>query len=231
MERIRSGIKGLDDLINGGIPKGHTVAVIGPFGAGKTTFGLQFINQGLENNEKCIMISLEEERTSIIESAENFSWKFSEYEKNGNLNIIKLNPEDAKSTLTRIESDISNEIRGFGASRVVFDSATLLTMMFNEEHEKRHALFSLSSAVKNGGATSIFTGEVNPNNHMVSRDGLLEYVADGVISLDIVPIKERFEYRLVLQILKMRRTSHSRLVHPFYIKENGLEVLASLDLF
>ncbi|MDP8012218.1 MAG: ATPase domain-containing protein [Thermoplasmata archaeon] len=231
MERIKSGIKGLDDLLGGGIPKGHTIAVIGPFGAGKTTFGLQFINQGLLNNEKCIIISLEEERNSILESAENFSWNFSKFEKDGDLKIIKLDPEDAKSTLTRIESDISNEIKDFGATRVVFDSATLLTMMFNEEHEKRHVLFSLSSAVKNGGATSIFTGEVNANNHMVSKDGLLEYVVDGVISLDIIPVKERYEYRLVLQILKMRRTSHSRLVHPFYIKENGLEVLASLDLF
>jgi len=230
MERINSGIVGLDDLINGGIPKGHTVAVIGPFGAGKTTFGMQFLNQGLVNNEKCVFISLEEERDSIVSSAENFSWKFSDFEKKGNLKIIKLDPEDAKSTLTRIEGDISNEIRGFGAQRVVFDSATLLTMMFNEEHEKRHVLFSLSNAVKNAGATSVFTGEVNANNHFVSRDGLLEYVVDGVISLDIIPIKERYEFRLVLQILKMRRTGHSRSVHPFYINEKGIEVLSSFDL-
>lgn len=230
MERVKTGIKGLDELIGGGIPKGNTVAIIGPFGAGKTTFGMQFINYGLVNNEKCIFISLEEEKGSIIETASNFSWNFSEYENKGILKIIKLDPEDAKSTLMSIENTLSEEIKNFGATRVVFDSATLLTMMFETEAEKRHVLFSLSNAIKNGGATAIFTGEVNPNNHLVSKDGLLEYVVDGVISLDIVPLQERFELRLILQILKMRKTMHSRKLHPFYIKENGIEVLSSIDL-
>lgn len=230
MEKVKSGIPGLDEIIDGGIPAGSTVAVIGPFGSGKTTFGMQFLNYGLLNGEKCVFISLEEEKESIILSAENFSWRFRDFESEGVLRIIKLDPEDAKSTLTRIEGDVTNEIRDFGATRVVFDSATLLTMMFKEEHEKRHVLFTLSSAVKKAGATSIFTGEVDPNNHLVSKDGLLEYVSDGVISLDIVQFKERFESRLVLQILKMRRTGHSRAIHPFYIREKGIEVLSSVDL-
>ncbi|MEM0245295.1 MAG: ATPase domain-containing protein, partial [Thermoplasmata archaeon] len=213
MERLKSGITGLDDLIGGGIPVGHTVAVIGPFGAGKTTFGLQFLNEGLLNNENCIFISLEEEKESIIKTALSFGWNFNEYIKQGKLIIIKLDPQDAKSTMTRIESGISQEISSFGAKRLVFDSATLLTMMFKEEHEKRNVLFSLSKAVKSAGVTSIFTGEVNASNHMVSRDGLLEYVVDGVISLDLM--KQDFKLRLVLQILKMRMTQHSRDTHPF----------------
>jgi KaiC domain protein len=225
MERIKTGIFGLDELIGGGIPKGHTVAVIGPFGAGKTTFGLQYLNHGLLNGERGIFISLEEESESIVRTAESFGWKFSEYVKNGMLTIIKLDPQDARATMTRIEGDISQEIREFGAKRLVFDSATLLTMMFREEHEKRSVLFSLSKAVKLAGVTSIFTGEVDPSNHMVSRDGLLEYVVDGVISLDLM--KQEYKLRLVLQILKMRMTTHSRDTHPFYIKENGIEVLPS----
>lgn len=225
MERIKTGINGLDDLIGGGFPKGHTVAVIGPFGAGKTTFGLQFLNYGLENGERCIFISLEEESESIIKTAESFGWKFGDYVKNGSLTIIRLDPEDAKATMTRIEGDISKEIADFGATRLVFDSATLLTMMFKEEHEKRRVLFSLSKAVKMAGVTSVFTGEVDPSNHMVSRDGLLEYVVDGVISLDLM--RQEYKLRLVLQILKMRMTYHSRDTHPFYIKENGIEVLPS----
>jgi KaiC domain protein len=225
MERVKTGIYGLDELIGGGIPKGHTVAVIGPFGTGKTTFGMQFLNYGLQNGERCIFISLEEEKESIIRTSEAFGWKFGEYVKNGMLTIIRLDPQDAKATMTRIEGDISQEIMATGAQRLVFDSATLLTMMFREEHEKRGILFSLSRAVKMAGVTSIFTGEVNPANHLISRDGLLEYVVDGVISLDLM--KEEYKLRLVLQILKMRMTSHPRDVHPFYIKENGIEVLPS----
>ncbi len=229
MERISSGIKGLDDLLSGGIPSGHTVAVIGPFGSGKTTMAMQFIYHGLINNEKCVYISLEEDRDSIIKTAREFSWNFETY-IDKNLLFVKLDPEDAKSTMTRIENDLSQEIAEFGAKRVVLDSATLLTMMFQEEHEKRRILFLVSSAVKKAGATSIFTGESKPENPMVSRDGLLEYVADGVILLNQIPLKEKYELRLVLQILKMRRTNHSRKMHPFYIGENGIEVLADIDL-
>jgi len=229
MERIESGIKGLDDLLNGGIPYGHTVAVIGPFGSGKTTMAMQFIYHGLINNEKCVYISLEEDRDSIIKTAKEFSWDFEKY-IDKNLLLVKLDPEDAKSTMTRVENDLTQEISDFGAKRVVLDSATLLTMMFQEEHEKRRILFLMSNAVKKAGATSIFTGESKPENPMVSRDGLLEYVADGVILLNQIPLKEKYELRLVLQILKMRRTSHSRKMHPFYIGEKGIEVLADVDL-
>ncbi len=229
MERIESGIKGLDDLLNGGIPYGHTVAVIGPFGSGKTTMAMQFIYHGLINNEKCVYISLEEDRDSIIKTAKEFSWNFDDY-IDKNLLLVKLDPEDAKSTMTRVENDLTQEISDFGAKRVVLDSATLLTMMFQEEHEKRKILFLMSNAVKKAGATSIFTGESKPENPMVSRDGLLEYVADGVILLNQIPLKEKYELRLVLQILKMRRTSHSRKMHPFYIGEKGIEVLADVDL-
>ncbi len=229
MERIESGIKGLDDLMNGGIPYGHTVAVIGPFGSGKTTMAMQFIYHGLINNEKCVYISLEEDRDSIIKTAKEFSWDFEKY-VDKNLLLVKLDPEDAKSTMTRVENDLTQEISDFGAKRVVLDSATLLTMMFQDEHEKRRILFLMSSAVKKAGATSIFTGESKPENPMVSRDGLLEYVADGVILLNQIPLKEKYELRLVLQILKMRRTNHSRKMHPFYIGEKGIEVLADVDL-
>ncbi len=229
MERIESGIKGLDDLLHGGIPYGHTVAVIGPFGSGKTTMAMQFIYHGLINNEKCVYISLEEDRDSIIKTAKEFSWNFNDY-IDKNLLLVKLDPEDAKSTMTRVENDLTQEISDFGAKRVVLDSATLLTMMFQEEHEKRRILFLMSNAVKKAGATSIFTGESKPENPMVSRDGLLEYVADGVILLNQIPLKEKYELRLVLQILKMRRTSHSRKMHPFYIGEKGIEVLADVDL-
>jgi len=229
MERIESGIKGLDDLMNGGIPYGHTVAVIGPFGSGKTTMAMQFIYHGLINNERCVYISLEEDRDSIIKTAKEFSWDFEKY-IDKNLLLVKLDPEDAKSTMTRVENDLTQEISDFGAKRVVLDSATLLTMMFQDEHEKRRILFLMSSAVKKSGATSIFTGESKPENPMVSRDGLLEYVADGVILLNQIPLKEKYELRLVLQILKMRRTNHSRKMHPFYIGEKGIEVLADVDL-
>src|SRR3989442_12096950 len=63
---VLTGIDGLDELLGGGVPRGHTVTVLGSFGTGKTTFGIQFLVQGLINREKGIFISLEEDPDSII---------------------------------------------------------------------------------------------------------------------------------------------------------------------
>ena len=60
-----TGIDGLDEMLGGGVPKGHNVVVVGSFGTGKTSFALQFIWEGLKNDEPCIFISLEEDARSI----------------------------------------------------------------------------------------------------------------------------------------------------------------------
>ena len=226
--RIKTGVKGLDEMIGGGIPRGHSVAVIGSFGTGKTTFAMQFIWKGLKNGEKCIFMSLEEDENSIMKTAESFGWKFSEY-LDKNLLLIKLEPEDVKSSVSRLEGEIPEIIKEFGATRIAIDSVSLITMLFNNEEERRKALFKLSRSIKESGATSIFTAEVDPKNPVVSRDGLVEYVVDGVILLSFQEESNRL--MLTLRVLKMRRTKHSREVKPYRITDHGIEVMAESTIF
>ena len=226
--KIRTGIGGLDDMLEGGIPAGHSVAVIGSFGTGKTTFAMQFIWEGLKNGEKCIFMSLEEDEESIVETARSFNWDFENY-LNDSLLIIKLEPEDAANSIKRLEGEIPQIIREFGASRIAIDSVSLITMLYREEEEKRKALFTLSRSIKESGATAIFTAEVDPRNPYVSRDGLVEYVVDGVILLMPREVNERI--MLTLKILKMRRTKHSREVKPYDITSEGIEVLSESTIF
>ncbi len=228
MMRVSTGIKGLDEMVNGGIPKGHSIAVIGSFGTGKTTFAMQFIWEGLKKREKCIFMSLEEDEESILKTAQSFGWDFASH-IDRNLLLIKLEPEDAKSSINRLEGEIPEIIREFGASRIAIDSVSLITMLFNSDEERRKALFRMSRSIKESGATAVFTAEVDPKNPAVSRDGLVEYVVDGVILLSF--IEEGNRLMLTLRVLKMRRTKHSREVKPYNITDHGIEVLSESTIF
>ena len=228
MMKIKTGIEGLDIMLGGGIPQGHTVAVIGSFGTGKTTFAMQYIWEGIKNGEKCIFISLEEDEKSIIESAKNFDWDFSSY-MDRQLLLVKLDPEDAQSSINRIEAELPQIIREFGATRIAVDSVSLITMMLKEDEEKRRAVFLLSKSIKESGATAIFTAEVDPKNPFMSREGIVEYVVDGVILLSFK--EEANKLNLVLRVVKMRRTKHSREVKPYEITERGIKVLSESTVF
>ena len=224
MEKVRTGIDGLDEMLFGGIPRSSTVVVMGSFGTGKTTLGLQFLNQGLAEGEKGIYISLEEDRESILSDAEAHGWDMRSKLDAKQLEIVKLEPTDAKVTIQRIKSELPEFIKKFGASRIVIDSVSLLNLLFDNDHDRRTNLFNLSQMVKRTGATLLMTAEVKDDNPFASRDGLIEYVADGVISLRYLEMQARNELMLSLRIIKMRRTEHSRKITPYSITNKGLEV-------
>jgi len=230
-ERIRTGVEGLDEMLQGGLPSNHIVVVMGSFGTGKTTLGLQFVTEGLRNDEPCIFISLEEDKDSILRNASSFGWDLSGAIKEKKLGLFKLEPSDAKTTVTRIKSELPKFIKNFGAKRVVVDSVSLLNMMFPDDNERRSNLFNLCQLLRSTGATTVLTAEVKDENPRSSRDGLAEYTADGVILLQSDETREGGEVQLTVRVLKMRRTNHSRRVKPYSITDKGVVVHAGADVF
>lgn len=231
VERIKTGIDGLDEMLEGGLPKSQAVAVLGSFGTGKTTLALQFIQQGLKQGEKGIYISLEEDQESILTSAQLFGWDLKPYIDQKSLAIVKLEPTDAKTTITRVRSELPEFIKSFGASRIVLDSVSLLNLLFETDHDKRSNLFNLIQMIKKTGATCLMTAEVNDNNPNASRDGLVEYAVDGVIALRYEEVKDRAEIQLTVRVMKMRRIAHSRRVKPYAITGKGIQVHAAAEAF
>jgi len=229
--RVRTGIDGLDEMLQGGLPENHIVLVMGSFGTGKTTIGLQFLIEGLKAGEPCIFISLEEDKDSIAKNAAAFGWNLSEAIEKKQLGLFKLEPSDAKTTITRIKSELPKFVKSFGAKRVVLDSVSLLNMMFSDDNERRSNLFNLCQLLRSTGATTLLTAEVKDENPRSSRDGLAEYTADGVLLLQSEENKEGGEVQLTIRILKMRRTAHSRRVKPYSITDKGIVVHAGADVF
>lgn len=230
-EKISTGVQGLDEMLNGGIPRGHIVALIGSCGTGKTTLGLQYLMAGVKASEPGIFISLEEDQEAISKNAAAYGWDVAPHIQSGALAVFKIDPSDAKAALARIKNELPAEIQKRGAKRLVLDSISLLNMLFENESECRAQLFSLCQTIKKAGATAIFTAEARPDQPSVSRDGLVEYVADGVVVLSYVDLKEKGEVMLAIRIMKMRRTAHSRKIKPYSMGPKGIDVLAGATIY
>ena len=111
-----------------------------------------------------------------------------------------------------------------GAKRIVLDSVSLLNMLSDDEPSRRATLFALADACKGAGATTVLTAEADPRSPEVTRDGLSEYIADGVIVLGYSTGADGHRVGLSLRVLKMRRTAHARTVQPYSIGPSGLRV-------
>ncbi len=225
---VSTGIEGLDSIMGGGIPRGHIVSIFGAYGTGKTTFGLHFVEAGLKNGENCVFISLDEDEQSIVETAVGFGMDFNHYP--GTLKVIQLDPVVVKESLMKTGTELLNSIRSLKASRVVFDTVSVLEGMF-DERDRWVALASLRNIVKQTGATAIFTSESERFNQDSSKYGIIEYISDGAIILRYLKKNVGEEPSLVLQVIKMRRMKHSRKPVPYIITDRGIAVLEGSEIF
>lgn len=217
MLRIKSGITGFDELVEGGIPEKDLVLLSGPCGAGKTIFGTQLVYSHAER-EPSIYVSFEEELPQIKSSAMEFNWNVGKLEKASKLRFLKYDPFRIEDIFEIIESNI----RDIGARRVVIDSISALGIYVKDPTELRRMILQLSSMLRKNDCTSLLISEVLPSEHMLSRFGVEEFVSDGVILLHNLLVGG--EYRRGVSVWKMRSTDHSRKIHPYRITQQGFVV-------
>lgn len=231
MEQLKTGIVGLDEMMGGGIPKGHIVAVIGPPGTGKSTFALQFIYSGLQNKEDCVYLSLEEDTDNIINTAAILGWDLKPYIASKKLAIVHLSTLNLKSTIERIENELPKLFNSLNIRRVAIDPITLYEMINDSESERRDRLFNFAHLIKKTGVTAIMTSEISKENPFYSRYGLIEYIADGVIILRQARQAEVGLVTTVIEISKMRHIDHSKEIKPYNITNNGIIVHSKAEFF
>lgn len=226
MERVSTGIPGLDKVIGGGFPRGTNILVCGSSGTGKTIFCTQFLMAGIrEQNEPGIFVTLEERASDLEEEMLSLGWDLTEYERNEKLIVLdaasRLNvPSDKEFRmgegfdLDGLVLEVHRAASRIGAKRLVLDSIPALELKIAGPSEFRRALFRMSSLLLEIGMTSLLTTE-STEPGLVSRYGIEEFVTRGVVVLSLE--EEASDLKRFLRVLKMRGTMHSLRNIPFEI--------------
>jgi len=226
--RIKTGIHGLDRLIQGGFKKKSINLIAGEAGSGKTIFAIQFLIEGIKNGEPGIYITFEERKEKLYEDMLSFGWNLAKYEKEKKFAFIEYTPEQVKTVLAEGGGLVENTVLKLKAKRLVIDSITSFTLMYQEELAKREASLSLFELINKWGCTAVLTSQV-----MSTKDATiiaaLEFEADSIILL--YHFRKKGTRIRALEILKMRGTKHPGKTFGIKIDENGLKVTDEVVVF
>lgn len=240
LDRVPTGITGLDELIQGGIPRNASVLITGTPGAAKTIFALQFVvNGAVKCNERGIFITIEESKDDLSRQFMEFGYDLEKLEKEGKIMIFC--PETKVEEGGDVFKDITNEdfiktIRKFNARRIAVDSLNLVVQFSGGLGGERREIERLINAYKNIGCTCFIVHERAKGGVDVDgvEYGMQDFIVDGIIYLQSVrrsgvfdEKKTFFERRL--SILKMRETDHAQGIYQFGIEKDGIHVYSNLQ--
>jgi circadian clock protein KaiC len=228
LDKSPTGIKGLDEICGGGLPRGRPTLVCGAAGCGKTLFAMEFLVRGAtQYNEPGVFMSFEETVEELTKNVASLGFDLDRLSDSKELlldNVVVERSEieetgeyDLEGLFIRLELAINS----IGAKRVVLDTVESLFSGLPNPLILRAELRRLFRWLKTKGMTAIITGEKGDNTF--TRHGLEEYVSDCVIFLDH-RVTEQLSTRR-LRIAKYRGSTHGTNEYPFLIEEKGISVL------
>lgn len=233
IEKVPTGITGLDEITEGGLPQGRPTLICGTPGVGKTLFGLEFILKGAQlYNEPGVIITFEEKPEDLATNVASLGYDLKKMKDKGMINIDHVHVERAEIEETG-EYDLEGlfirlgyAIDSIGAKRVHLDTIENLFAGLSNEGILRSELRRLFGWLKEKKATAIITAEKGDGT--LTRHGLEEYVSDCVILLDHRVTNQVSTRRL--RIVKYRGSTHGTNEYPFMIDEDGISVLPVTSL-
>ena len=223
-----TGMKGLDEITNGGLPKGRPTLVCGAAGCGKTLFAMEFLVRGATQfNEPGVFMSFEETAEELTNNVASLGFDLNRLCASNRLLIDHVHVERSEiETTGEYDLDglfirLEHAIDSIGAKRVALDTVESLFAALPNPLILRAELRRLFRWLKDKGMTAIITGERGDNT--LTRHGLEEYVSDCVIFLDH-RVTEQLSTRR-MRIVKYRGSTHGTTEYPFLIEEKGISVL------
>ncbi|AFK50580.1 putative circadian clock protein, KaiC [Thermogladius calderae 1633] len=232
VERVKTGIPGFDEILNGGIPKRNVVLLSGGPGTGKTIMASQFLWNGLQMGEPGVYVALEEHPVQVRVNMKQFGWDVKQYEQQGVFAVVDAFTggigEAAKrekyvvkdpTDVGELVDVLRTALKDVNAMRVVIDSVS--TLYLTKPSVARSVIMSLKKVLSGTGTTSILVSQVSVTERGFGGPGV-EHAADGIVRLDL----DEVDGELIRSVIvwKMRGTSHSLKRHPFEITDKGIVI-------
>jgi circadian clock protein KaiC len=228
LKKTPTGILGLDEITEGGLPKGRPTLVCGAAGCGKTLFAMEFLVRGAtQYNEPGVFMSFEETAKELTDNVASLGFDLNRFVASKRLLIdhVRVERSEIEETgeydLDGLFIRLGHAIKSIGAKRVVLDTVESLFAGLPNALILRSELRRLFRWLKDRGMTAIITGEKGENT--LTRYGLEEYVSDCVIFLDH-RVTDQLSIRR-MRIVKYRGSTHGTNEYPFLIEEKGISVL------
>lgn len=228
LPKAPTGIAGLDEITNGGLPRGRPTLVCGSAGCGKTLLAMEFLVRGATQfREPGVFMAFEETGEELAQNVRSLGFDLPKLikQKKLALDFVRVERSEIEETgeydLEGLFIRLNAAIESIGAKRVVLDTIEALFSGLQNEGILRAELRRLFRWLKDKGVTAIITGERGEGT--LTRRGLEEYVSDCVILLDHRVTDQVSTRRM--RIVKYRGTTHGTNEYPFLIDEDGFSVL------
>ena len=233
LPKAPTGIKGLDEISGGGLPRARTTIVCGGPGCGKTMLGMEFLVRGArEFDEPGVLVAFEETPQDMARNVTSLGFDLQDLVDRRKLflDYVYIEPSEIQETgdydLEGLFIRLKHAVDTVGAKRICLDTLEALFSGFSSEGVLRAELRRLFRWLKDQNLTTVITAEKGENT--LTRHGLEEYVSDCVILLDH-RVRDQISTRR-LRIVKYRGTSHGADEYPFLIDTNGISVLPVTSL-
>lgn len=224
--KVATGIRGLDDVLQGGVPAGRMTLVSGGPGTGKTILGLEFLYRGALDGEPGLFVSFEERAESFRINARSLGLDLERLEKAGRL--LVMNPELPVGIVRIGAFDIqgllailAGRVKIMGVRRIVFDALDVILRTFDNDEQKRDQLDALHKWLDEQRLTCVLSVKTSPQLDLIYP--FLDYMADCVLSLDQRVIDQVRTRRL--RVVKYRGSGFKSNEHPYIISFGGLIIL------
>jgi len=223
VEKIKTGIPGLDEMVDGGLPKGSTTVISGPPGIGKSNLAMQYIYNGISQcNEPGVYITIEDTVEDVENYAAGFGWNIREYEDAGRIAILGREIFEGTDMDLGMDFGIMRDvIKETKATRIVLDSVTLFNYLFKEETSRRIHMLRFLELMRKNKCTTLMTAEL-PESFPKIKYEAEHFLADGLIIL--FWSRYRANNERCLWVVKIRGTKIVSDIRPLRITSEGVSI-------
>ena len=226
--KIPAGVRGLDEVLNGGVPKGAMTLISGGPGSGKTMLGLEFLVRGAMAGHPGILLTFEETELALKNYAAGFGWDLAEFESKGLLAIVsaRIQPDAVLSgdfDLRGVIGILRQKADAMTAEQVVVDAPDVFLRLLNDIAKERAELHLLHEWLREAGMTTLMTVKSRTDQALASHYDFLDYMAECVIHLD-QRVQEQVATRR-LRVIKYRGSAYGRNEYPFGITDKGIWII------